>query len=85
MPWLGAAAIKGGSLRLSLDLAWRMAGRPGYVAHYIDTVADEISDGRGGNEGSPDEEMSPSPEERSSIHREAQGTNGSDGVVRSAL
>ena len=83
MPRVGAATIKGESLRLSLASAWRADPE----RSPCDTVAGEISDGRRGEEDSPNEGISPSLEERSSTapYRMAPATNGSDGRVRFAL
>ena len=63
MPRVGAAAIKGESLGLSLASAWRADPER---APY-DTASGEISDGRRGKDDNPDEGISPSLEERSSI------------------
>ena len=77
MPSLGSTAIKGETLRLSLDPAWRAD----QDRSPIDTDAGMISLGRGGNEGSVDEDVSPPLEERSSIPSRTGRTVG----LRSAL
>ena len=48
VPWLGAAAIKGETLRSVLPSAWGACPERGKG----DTVSGEISSGRGGKEGS---------------------------------